>query len=184
MSRKDWLESVEPEAKIAAGRLGLDPYVVLAQWAHETGWGGSNLARNHNNLAGVKKVQHSKGGAYRADGAGHAGYPDRDGFVQDYIRVLRLPYYDEVRGADAPRQQIAALGDSPYAEDPAYGEKLERVYDNVLSMMEPEEAEVEVPGGRLLTERDRAVVIPDTQGLLPVVMIGAGILLLTGLARD
>lgn len=44
-----WLYSAEK-----AGRLfKLDPLIILAQGAHESGWGTSNLALNHNNFFGI-----------------------------------------------------------------------------------------------------------------------------------
>lgn len=42
-----------PVAKLAGGYFLMDPLIILAQSAHETGWGTSILAREHNNFFGI-----------------------------------------------------------------------------------------------------------------------------------
>lgn len=107
-----------PYAKRASLGTGLLISVILAQWAHETGFGTSAVALNANNHGGIK---YSEGNSI-ADGkyGAYASYGSLDQFVQDYIRVINLSYYKSVRAAKTPESQIAEFGKSPYAEDTAY----------------------------------------------------------------
>jgi flagellum-specific peptidoglycan hydrolase FlgJ len=103
-----FIDQVLPLAQSAAAQTGLPVSVVLAQWASESGWGRNEGARR-NNLGCIMGRE------------GMRTYPDLNAFVQDYVRVLWLGFYDEVRslaaaGADADAV-AAALGQSPYAED-------------------------------------------------------------------
>lgn len=109
-------------------RLNISPWVILAQWAHETGWGSSTLAVDHHNLAGIRwygrpaQVEHVGGHEGKA-GTGFAGYRDLDEFIDDYVYVLGLPYYHHVGQLWDPSDtavgviipQCIALGRSPYS---------------------------------------------------------------------
>jgi flagellum-specific peptidoglycan hydrolase FlgJ len=59
-----------PVAKLAGGYFIMDPLIILAQSAHETGWGTSILARSHNNFFGItaggKKNAYWDGKIYQA----------------------------------------------------------------------------------------------------------------------
>lgn len=80
-----------PYANQAASVLGIPASAILAQWALESGWGTSHLAREHNNLGGIKRVPESAGGATPADpSSGFAAYPSLAGFGSDYVRVLQI----------------------------------------------------------------------------------------------
>jgi len=173
-NRERWLSDVRPLAQEAASRVNLHASTVLAQWAHETGFGSSNLARNHNNLAGLKHVGSSVAGAYRADSAGHAGYPDRDTFLEDYVRVMSLGFYERVRDALTPQGEIDALDDSPYAEDPDYGEKLQRIWE---SYTVPADGEPEQGPDRRVSVRPA----PDSPERVQVSMTGIGAATAAGL---
>ncbi len=65
------------------------PNIFLAQWALETGWGESVLAKQYNNLAGIN---YNGVACYRAIG-GFAGYNNLDYFVLGYIHVLSINGY-------------------------------------------------------------------------------------------
>jgi flagellar protein FlgJ len=51
-SKTDFVKTYYPIAKIA-GADKIDPIIILAQAAQESGWGNSNLAQNYNNFFGV-----------------------------------------------------------------------------------------------------------------------------------
>jgi flagellum-specific peptidoglycan hydrolase FlgJ len=110
----------------ASRRTGLPVSFILAQWAHETGHGTSSLSRAHRNQGGIEFT--GQPGSYNADGR-HAGYDSDQAFLQDYVRVINLSYYDKVRATaqqpGATSESVAvAMGASGYAEDPDYGKKL------------------------------------------------------------
>lgn len=106
-------------AMTAGAALGMPYQVILAQWALESNYGTSDLASRAKNFAGIKYNDHAdfKSGSY-------AGYNSIVSFVQDYIRVMRLPYYNGVRQAGGIKETIVELGRSPYAEDKSYTDKL------------------------------------------------------------
>ena len=52
--RGEFLWAIAPAALVSAKKNRIFPSVVLAQGILESGWGTSSLARNHNNLFGVK----------------------------------------------------------------------------------------------------------------------------------
>lgn len=93
-----------------ASKTGLNRVLFLAQFALETGWGTSQLA-SHNNLAGIKYT-----GFFGSDFGGFASYDSLNQFESDYIRVLSLPFYDNVRASrgQSVNAQMVALGNSPW----------------------------------------------------------------------
>lgn len=102
-----FLDHTLPYALQVQGATALPVSLVLALWATESGWGRSQLAQA-NNLGSIKQ------------GERFATYPTLDGFVEDFIRVMRLRYYDAVLAAARSRQPVeeiaCRLGESPYAE--------------------------------------------------------------------
>lgn len=119
MSKDSFFSEMQGYAMTAGAVLGMPYQVILAQWAHESSYGSSDLAVRAKNFAGIKYNDNAdfKSGSY-------AGYNSIATFVKDYIRVLQLPYYNEVRNAGGIKETIQALGRSPYAEDTSYADKL------------------------------------------------------------
>jgi hypothetical protein len=106
-------DMMHPYAQRASSATGIAVEVILGQWVHETADGTSNVFKNANNAAGIKKVENSiASGNYGA----YAKYSSLDQFTSDYIRVMKLSYYDKVRQASGIEAQAQALGMSPYAE--------------------------------------------------------------------
>ena len=102
-----FIDRVLPFARRACAETGLPVSLILAQWATESAWGRSDLARR-NNLGSI------------AGRGGMRSYPDLEAFRKDYVRVINLSYYDEVRRTAAqggdPLAVAQALGRSPYSE--------------------------------------------------------------------
>jgi hypothetical protein len=48
-----FINTWSPYAQQAGSTLGVDPNILLSQWANESAWGTSNLAVNSGNLAGI-----------------------------------------------------------------------------------------------------------------------------------
>lgn len=117
-----------PHALEASKRTGIDPRIIVAQAAQETGWGKSAPG---NNYFGIKS--HGKGGGqtfgtheyingkrvnirdsfrqYGTPGDSVAGYADF---------MLNNKRYAPMRQAQGLEAQLAALGKSGYATDPNY----------------------------------------------------------------
>lgn len=133
-NQQGFMKEMQGYAMSAGAVLGMPYQVILAQWALESTYGSSELATTANNYAGIKYNNNAdfKHGAY-------AGYNSKERFVQDYIRVLQLPYYNAVRQAGGIRETINELDKSPYASDSQYGTKL-------LSMVDINDTSVGVVG--------------------------------------
>lgn len=121
-----------PYAKAAAEKTGLDPRLIVAQAALETGYGKSAPG---NNYFGIKS--HGKpGGNVLATNEVVNGQTvsTRDSFrdyggmgesVNGYVDFLTSnPRYKDMLAAEGLDAQLAALGASGYATDPEYAAKV------------------------------------------------------------
>lgn len=118
---------MDSAADIAASLTDIPKGVILAQWALESAWGTSDLAKRANNFSGIKSSSKGKdfvSGAY-------AGYNTKESFARDYARVMKLSYYDKVREAESVEDTINEFGKSPYAEDPNYAAKLRETFSKI-----------------------------------------------------
>lgn len=111
----DFFKKYSPYAMKAASVLDMPVSTILAQWAIESTYGTSEVFKNNNNLAGIKKVKSSIA-LPDPSPSGYARYKDIDQFTQDYIRVMNNGYYEHVKAADTPENTAYALGNSLYAE--------------------------------------------------------------------
>lgn len=145
-ARDHFVRALLPHAERAAKRLGVDPKLLVAQAALETGWGASipRLAdgRSTNNLFGMKAGASWRGpraGAWTleiVDGvperrrADFRAYESLAESFSDYANVIeRLPRYAEARDGAADAEAYArALAEAGYSTDPAYAEKWLAVY--------------------------------------------------------
>lgn len=97
----DFQKKIAPYAVRAGKVLGMDSNVIMAQWLYETG-DGTNTGTKYNNLAGIKLTPNSVKGAYKTPDSIHAAYTNLDAFTNDYIRVMSLSYYDNIRAVAKP----------------------------------------------------------------------------------
>ena len=131
-SADEFIASIVPTAKAVAAELGIDPRIVIAQAALESGWGKSVKG---NNLFGIK----SHGQAGSIDVATHEvmngqrvaiidqfrAYESYDDSVRGYGDFLKEnPRYQRMLDAKTLEEQIAELGKSGYATDPEYADKV------------------------------------------------------------
>lgn len=175
-----YIENMNPYAQQASAGTGLPVSLILAQWAHETGWGSSSLAVNHNNHGGINYTSNAD---YNADGR-HAGYRTIAAFVQDYVRVLNLSFYAHIRqaaAAGASAGDLALMFDQPapgrtekYAEDPLYGTKLR----NIVAQVGP------VAGGGVTVQVPAGVTVPTDSKFITAAGLMVGALALLWIVRD
>lgn len=135
-----------PHAERAAKELQLRPQVLLAQAALETGWGQHVMRRpdgsNSHNLFGIKAgadwggdtvtkrtLEYDNGLSRRAS-ARFRAYADLAATFDDYVAFIgNNPRYASVPGhADDVDGFAVALQSSGYATDPAYADKIRRVF--------------------------------------------------------
>ncbi|WP_182004780.1 peptidoglycan-binding protein [Priestia aryabhattai] len=118
-TKEDYFKYILPYANTASKGTDIPFEVIMAQWAKESAYGNSDLVQSSNNYAGVTYVSNSIADFQKGR---FSGYNTVDKFVQDYIRVMKLPYYDKVRAATTIEMTCIELGKSPYsANDPTYG---------------------------------------------------------------
>lgn len=139
---EQFIRDVWEHAVAAAKELGLDPAVLVAQSALETGWGKKVIqaedGSNSYNLFGIKANQSWDGASavvhsveYReglaaVEQSRFRVYDSLASSFDDYVSFLTAnPRYEHALGkvADA-REFVHGLQDAGYATDPAYAEKI------------------------------------------------------------
>ncbi|MEJ2059018.1 MAG: flagellar assembly peptidoglycan hydrolase FlgJ [Gammaproteobacteria bacterium] len=134
-----------PLASRAARRLGVDPAVLVAQAALETGWGRhvpqTGDGRSSHNLFGIKTdagwtgdkarvatLEYRDGQLTREQAAFRAYASPADCF-DDYADLIsgKPRYRAALAAADRPGAYLQALQDAGYATDPAYADKIQSI---------------------------------------------------------
>lgn len=144
-SADDFVATMLPMAEEAAARIGVDPKILVAQAALETGWGKSVMraedGSSSHNLFGIKASSNWKGEQARAitsefrNGAmvketaqfrSYASYADS---FHDLVSLLQNNdrYQGVVNAADNPEQFVKELQKAGYATDPAYASKISSI---------------------------------------------------------
>ena len=131
-----FIAAITPAAEAAAAKLNIDPKIIIAQSALETGWGkavkgnsyfgikahGSDKTvsfdTHEEDAAGLMRKQKDSFRAYDSLDASVAGYADF---------IANNPRYKPMLEAETTEEQIFALGESGYATDSKYGEKIRAI---------------------------------------------------------
>lgn len=141
-TREEFVAAMWPAAQASARELGVDPRVLIAQAALETGWGRAVMqhgdGRSSHNLFGIKAGNNWSGASvnvatleYR-DGLAakeRANFRSYDSYEQsfaDYVDFIKSqPRYREAlaHGGDAKRY-LSGLQSAGYATDPRYADKI------------------------------------------------------------
>jgi len=127
-----FVASIAPTAKAVAEELGIDPRIVIAQAALETGWGTSVTG---NNLFGIKSHGKQDGLMVQThevvDGErikvrdSFRQYDSYEDSIADYGSFLQQnKRYKPMLRAATLQEQVEALGKSGYATDPEYADKV------------------------------------------------------------
>lgn len=155
-SPEDFVRQLLPLAERAAESSGINPRVMIAQAALETGWGRHMIKGEADvpsfNLFGIKADQRWSGksvdiattefreGVPMNERASFRAYPDYESSFRDYVSFLESnPRYRNVlSAADDPDRFARGLQEAGYATDPNYGEKIRRILNtdtmDILSM--------------------------------------------------
>lgn len=144
-SPADFVEKLHPLAEKYGAELGVEPRVLLAQAALETGW-GKRVSRDaaggsSHNLFNIKAdrrwpgpqavvttLEYENGKAVRQQAAFRA-YPDYAASFADYVAFLKSSprYQQALAQADDGRAFIRGLHEAGYATDPEYAEKVDAI---------------------------------------------------------
>ena len=140
-SKEDFIGALMPAAQAAAEQTGIDPRIIVAQAALESGWGKSAPG---NNFFGIKSHGQSGGqnlnttevinGETVQINDSFRQYGSADESVQGYAEfMMENPRYRDMMAAEGLEAQVAALGASGYATDPDYAAKILQIASSLPS---------------------------------------------------
>ena len=151
-SQEEFLRSHQSAARAAEEQTGIPATFMVAQAAHESGWGKHEIRNadgsSAHNLFGIKAGAGWKGrvaqvtttevvdGQPRKMVAKFRAYASYDESFRDYAQMMKgSPRYAQVVAAGNSAQGFAqGLQRAGYATDPAYADKLARVINTTLRM--------------------------------------------------
>src|SRR5438034_1464418 len=151
-SQADFLKEHQSAARAAEAQTGIPATFMVAQAAHETGWGKHEI-RNadgtpSHNLFGIKADANWKGpvaevstteyvsGVARKVVAKFRAYASYAESFGDYAKLMKSSprYANVVANADSAQGFARGLQRAGYATDPAYADKLTRVINTTLQI--------------------------------------------------
>lgn len=148
---KDFIDAVLPKAKKAAQALGINPLVLAAQAALETGWGkfmvNDKEGQNSHNLFNIKADSRWDGekmsvsttefydGKPIKENANFRAYATFDESFNDFVDFLQSNprYQPALAVASDPEAFVQQLHKAGYATDPNYSAKVLSVYHQLVS---------------------------------------------------
>ena len=146
-SIRQFVAQLYPMAKKAGEMLGVDPKVLIAQSALETGWGmkvsesaedGSSFnffnikadSRWQGNSVTVPTIEVRDGFPVR-EYADFRSYPSPQQSFDDYVDfVSHSPRYEQALATDDSASYVRGLSEAGYATDPQYAEKIMRIVNS------------------------------------------------------
>lgn len=142
----DFVTSIWQKAKQAASIIGLDPKILMAQAALETGWGKAITkdadGSSSNNLFNIKSTSRDQSDSvtvktteYIADTpikvrASFKKYSSVEHSFADYIELIQGNdrYQNALASVRNPERYVHELHKAGYATDPQYGAKILSIY--------------------------------------------------------
>lgn len=163
-SPADFVEKLQPLAEKYGAELGVDPKVLLAQAALETGW-GKKLSRDSSGVSShnlfnikadqrwsgpqvvVSTLEYESGRPVRQQAAFRA-YPDYEASFKDYVAFLNNSprYQPALARADDGQAFVRALHEAGYATDPKYSAKINTIMKSDIFADIPLRLEESAPG--------------------------------------
>jgi len=144
-SPEHFVRTLLPFAESISADTGIDPKLMVAQAALETGWGRHMIQGDGNqpsyNLFGIKADSRWQGdavtitttefreGVAMKERADFRAYPDYEASFRDYVEFLESNprYRDVLDSADQPEVFARKLQEAGYATDPQYGNKINQI---------------------------------------------------------
>ena len=151
-SAEQFVGKLMPVAEKVAKESGIDPKLMIAQAALETGWGRHMIEGDGNepsyNLFGIKAdsrwagdevtitTTEFRGGVPMKEKADFRAYPDYEASFRDYVDFLQSNprYKDVLSSADQPEVFADKLQEAGYATDPEYGSKIRSIMNRSAAM--------------------------------------------------
>ncbi len=144
-SPDDFIAGIMPYAQEAAKKLNLDPDVLVAQAALETGWGKfvikDNKGNNSFNLFNIKATDSWQGkkvavstleyhnGVAKKENANFRSYNSYAESFADYVKLIsESPRYEKAKSqVNDASAYLDALQEGGYATDPHYADKIKSI---------------------------------------------------------
>ncbi len=142
----NFVQELWTKAQHAGARIGLDPKMLIAQAALETGWGKSIIKDaqgvSSNNLFNIKATKHNDASSVNVKTTEYAAgiplqikasfktYASLAESFDDYVVFIKNNhrYQHAVAQADNAAQYIEELNKAGYATDPQYSSKILAIY--------------------------------------------------------
>lgn len=156
-SAEEFVRRLHPLAVQAAKELGVEPKVILAQAALESGWGRSVIHNSNGcnsfNLFNIKADKAWQGkqaqvatlefdqGIAKKVNAGFRSYDSFEDSFRDYVDFIKSNprYSDALKKAGNAQQYVHELQRAGYATDPKYADKVMSIYQgNAMAEFEPD----------------------------------------------
>ena len=138
-----FIQSLMPYAQAPAQKLGVDPRLLVAQAALETGWGKSLERDGHGfNLFGIKagkswegeQTVHPTHEVYNQqivrEKSAFRQYESVQESFDDYVQLIERRYEEATKAKGSPQEYMKHLAQNGYATDPAYADKVLAVYNS------------------------------------------------------
>ncbi len=147
-----FVQSMLPVAKKVASAVGMNPVMMVAQAALETGWGSKIIKKTNGdssfNLFGIKADTRWSGdkaqvqtleyrdGVARKESASFRAYGSIEDSMKDYLSFLSSnPRYDKaLQNVQQPDSYFNELQQAGYATDPQYAKKVMNVMKQISTM--------------------------------------------------
>ena len=151
-NQRSFIDKLLPIAEKAGGELGLDPKMLVAQAALETGWGkhlvnhpnGTSSFNLFNIKAGSKwqgdtvskEVVEYRGGISMQQKSQFRAYDSFQDSFNDYVDFIKqnARYSQALEQSHSPEKYMQALHQAGYATDPAYSKKVTHVYQRMETL--------------------------------------------------
>lgn len=148
-SPQEFIDQLLPYAKVAARQLGVNPLVLIAQAAMETGWGKRMISAgggiSSNNLFNIKansawngdavevSTLEYKNGTPRKELAQFRQYSSIADSFKDYVNLLQNSprYQTALSVANDAKQFLRELHGAGYATDPLYSQKIFSLFESI-----------------------------------------------------
>jgi flagellar protein FlgJ len=149
-SPEQFVERLMPLAEKASDALGVDPRVLVAQAALETGWGRAIIrdanGQSSNNLFNIKagtgwqgervavQTMEYRNGLPQPERAEFRAYASLEQSLDDYVQFIQdnPRYEDALSQAGKPVAYLQELQRAGYATDPEYADKIEQIFSGNL----------------------------------------------------
>ena len=136
MAKKDdFINEYGGLAQYVGQKLGVDPSLLIAQWALETGWGKSVIPGT-NNLGNIKDFRRNSDGVTATDNMNgsvdkYRKFATPEDFGDHFAGLIQRKYPNAIGTGSDARAFATALKEGGYAEDPDYVNKIVATTNNL-----------------------------------------------------